>query len=152
MPKKEPFFYGTGRRKTSSARVFLKSGKGLFTIKSSKKTPKKTSSPVSKDKVKNFIDLKEYFAKPEQIQSVLSPLQVLSLEKSFDVFVTVKGGGFTGQAEAIRHGLARAILKVSAEHRPVLKKKGFLTRDSRMVERKKYGHHKARKSTQFSKR
>ena len=148
MPKTETFFYGTGRRKTSSARVFLKPGKGLFTIKSSKKT----SSPVSKDKVKDFIDLKEYFAKPEQIQSVLSPLQVLSLEKSFDVFVTVKGGGFTGQAEAIRHGLARAILKVSAEHRPVLKKKGFLTRDSRMVERKKYGHHKARKSTQFSKR
>ena len=81
-----------------------------------------------------------------------APLQVLNLQKSFDVFATVKGGGFTGQAGAIRHGLARALLKVSTEHQPMLKKNGFLTRDSRMVERKKYGHHKARKSTQYSKR
>ena len=148
MPTKETYFYGTGRRKTSAARVFLKSGKGLFIIKSSKKT----NSPVSKDIKKGFIDLKDYFVKPEQLQSVLSPLQVLNLQKSFDIFVTVKGGGFTGQAEAIRHGLARALLKVDAEHRPLLKKNKFLTRDSRMVERKKYGHHKARKSPQFSKR
>lgn len=148
MPKKETYFYGTGRRKTSSARVFLKPGKGLFTIKSFKKT----NSSASKDKAKGSIDLKEYFVKPEQIQSALSPLQTLNLQKSFDIFATVRGGGFTGQAEAIRHGLARALLEVSVEHRPVLKKNGFLTRDSRMVERKKYGHHKARKSTQFSKR
>ena len=145
MPKKD-YFYGTGRRKTSSARVFLKSGTGFFHIKSFKKTDKDQKNK------KTVIDINKYFTKPEQVQSVLSPLQVLNLKKSFDVLVTVKGGGFTGQAEAIRHGLARALLKVSSEHRPLLKKNGFLTRDPRMVERKKYGHHKARKSTQFSKR
>ena len=143
---KQNYFYGTGRRKTSSARVFLKSGTGLFSIKSFKKTEKDQKNK------KTSIPIEKYFIKSEQIQSVLSPLQVLNLKKSFDVFVTVKGGGFTGQAEAIRHGLARALLKVSEEHRPLLKKNGLLTRDPRMVERKKYGHHKARKSTQFSKR
>ena len=143
---KQDYFYGTGRRKTSAARVFLKSGTGLFHIKSFKKTDKEQKNK------KTFIEVNKYFTKPEQIQSVLSPLQVLNLKKSFDVFATVKGGGFTGQAEALRHGLARALLKVSDEHRPLLKKNGFLTRDPRMVERKKYGHHKARKSTQFSKR
>ncbi|MDE0091836.1 MAG: 30S ribosomal protein S9 [Oligoflexia bacterium] len=146
MSKKD-YFYGTGRRKTSSARVFLKSGTGLFSIKSFKKLDNK-----EKKNKKTFVDLKKYFVKSEQIQSVLSPLQVLNLKKSFDVFATVKGGGFAGQAEAIRHGLARALLEVSSEHRAVLKENGFLTRDPRMVERKKYGHHKARKSTQFSKR
>ena len=145
MPKKD-YFYGTGRRKTSSARVFLKSGTGIFQVKSFKKTDDK------KPNKKTFIKIDKYFTKPEQVQSVLSPLQVLNLTKSFDVFVTVKGGGFMGQSEAIRHGLARALLKVSEEHRPLLKKNGLLTRDPRMVERKKYGHHKARKSTQFSKR
>ena len=148
MSKTDVYFYGTGRRKTSSARVFVKPGKGLFTIKN----PKKATAHNSKNIAKGFIDLENYFVKPKQIQSVLSPLQVLNLQKAFDIFVTVKGGGFTGQAEAIRHGLARALLKVDAEHRPLLKKNGLLTRDSRMVERKKYGHHKARKSTQFSKR
>lgn len=147
MSKKETYFYGTGRRKTSSARVFLKSGQGLFTIKSSRKT-----NSSSKNTAKGFVELKDYFAKPEQIQSVLSPLKLLNLQKSFDIFATVKGGGFTGQAEAIRHGLARALLKVDSSHRPLLKSNGLLTRDSRMVERKKYGHHKARKSAQFSKR
>ena len=147
MPKKETHFYGTGRRKTSSARVFLKTGQGFFLIKSSKKP-----SVAEKNIKKGFINLKDYFVKSEQIQTILSPLQVLNLQKSFDIFATVKGGGFTGQAEAIRHGLSRALLKVSEEHRSLLKKNGFLTRDSRMVERKKYGHHKARKSTQFSKR
>ena len=143
---RQDYFYGTGRRKTSSARVFLKSGTGLFNIKTFKKTDNE------KKNKRTFIEINKYFTKPEQIQSVLSPLQVLNLKKSFDVFATVKGGGFSGQAEAVRHGLARALLKVSAEHRPLLKKNGFLTRDPRMVERKKYGHHKARKSTQFSKR
>lgn len=147
MSKKANNFYGTGRRKTSSARVFLKDGgKGLFHIKSSRKT--KSSSSAKKA----FVDLNEYFLKPRQVQSVLSPLKVLNLQKSFDVFATVKGGGFTGQAEAIRHGLARALLKLSEDYRAELKKHGLLTRDSRMVERKKYGHHKARKSSQFSKR
>ncbi len=133
MTKKSPFFYGTGRRKTSSARVFLKSGTGSFTVN------RKQS-------------LKDYFVKQKQYQSVLSPLEVLGVQKSFDVFATVKGGGFTGQSEAIRHALARALLEVDETYRATLKKNQFLTRDSRMVERKKYGRHKARKSTQFSKR
>lgn len=125
--------YGTGRRKTSAARVFLKTGTGKFTV--------------------NNRDLSGgYFVKLEQIQCALSPLKALNLEKSFDIFATVKGGGVTGQAEALRHGLSRSLLKIDSSYRNILKKKGFLTRDSRMVERKKYGHHKARKSTQFSKR
>ena len=143
MSGKKQYFYGTGRRKTSSARVFVKSGKGLFNIK---------RSHSLKEKTNNITELKQYFSKPEQIESALSPLKVLNLQKSYDILATVKGGGFTGQAEALRHGLARALLKIDPEHRPLLKKNGFLTRDSRMVERKKYGHHKARKSTQFSKR
>lgn len=126
-------YYGTGRRKTSVARVFLKKGTGQIT--------------VNKRKLKG-----DYFIKPEQIQAVLRPLQVLNLEKSFDVFSTVKGGGLTGQAGALQHGLARSLLKADESYRKLLKEKGLLTRDSRMVERKKYGHHKARKSTQFSKR
>ena len=133
MPNKNEFHYGTGRRKTSSARVFLEPGKGLFTV----------------NRVKSY---KEYFPKPEQINVVESPLKALNVEKSFDIFATVKGGGFSSQAEALRHGLSRALLKVDSSYREVLKKLGFLTRDSRMVERKKYGQHKARKSTQFSKR
>ena len=134
MTKKvSSFFYGTGRRKTSSARVFLKSGTGSFTIN------RKQS-------------LKEYFVKQKQHQAAVSPLEVLGVQKSFDVFATVKGGGFTGQSEAIRHALSRALLEVDDTYRATLKQNQFLTRDSRMVERKKYGHHKARKSTQFSKR
>ena len=125
--------YGTGRRKTSAARIFLKAGTGKFT--------------VNKRKLEG-----DYFVKPEQIQCVLSPLKALNLEKSFDVFATVKGGGVSGQAEALRHGLSRSLLKVDSSYRITLKNKGFLRRDSRMVERKKYGRHKARKSTQFSKR
>ncbi len=131
--KTSSFFYGTGRRKTSSARVFLKPGTGSFTV--NRKQP-----------------LKEYFAKQKQYQVALSPLEVLGIQKSFDVVATVKGGGFTGQSEAIRHALSRALLEADNTYRDVLKKNQFLTRDSRMVERKKYGHHKARKSTQFSKR
>lgn len=133
MSEKTSRFYGTGRRKTSSARVFLKTGGGSFTVN------RKQS-------------LQEYFKKEKQYQAAVSPLEVLGLQKSFDILVTVKGGGFTGQSEAIRHALARALLKVDESYRPTLKKNKFLTRDSRMVERKKYGRHKARKSTQFSKR
>lgn len=133
MPKKNNFHYGTGRRKTSSARVFLEPGQGGFTINRNKSH-------------------KEYFSKPEQIRTVESPLKILNVEKSFSVFATVKGGGFAAQAEAIRHGISRALLKVDESYRGVLKQANFLTRDPRMVERKKYGRHKARKSTQFSKR
>lgn len=133
MAQKDSFYYSTGRRKTSSARLFLKPGQGKFTVNRAK-------------------SLKEYFPKPSQHQTACSPLTVLGVEKSFDIFVTVKGGGFTGQSEAIRHSLARALVKVDETYRSALKEKNFLTRDSRMVERKKYGLHKARKSTQFSKR
>jgi len=145
MPSKDSF-YGTGRRKTSSARVFLQPGKGAFKIKAQK------SSAKDKATKKVWIDLKDYFPKAEQQNSALAPLTELNLAKSYDVSATLKGGGITGQAEALRHGLSRALLLANPDHRPVLKKKGFLTRDSRMVERKKYGRHKARKSTQFSKR
>lgn len=131
--QKGNYFYGTGRRKTSAARVFLKKGSGVFTVNSKK-------------------NLQEYFPKIQQQLSAVSPLEVLNLKKSIDVLVTVKGGGVTGQAEAIRHGVARALLQMDETHRTILKKNNFLTRDSRMVERKKFGHHKARKSTQFSKR
>ena len=148
ITKKQNYFYGTGRRKTSTARVFLKSGEGRFRVKIQKKAKATTQSKP----IKGYVDLKDYFKKAEQVQLVLSPLRVLDLQKSFDISVTVKGGGFTGQAGAIRHGLARALLKASQDSRPKLKGAGFLTRDSRMVERKKYGHHKARKSSQFSKR
>ena len=96
--------------------------------------------------------LKDHFLNKEEARSALSPLKAVDREKSFDVFVTVKGGGFTGQAEALRHGLSRALVQADQTFRSVLKKHGFLTRDSRMVERKKYGRRKARKSTQFSKR
>ncbi len=139
MPdKQDNFFYGSGRRKTSTARVFLRPGGGDFSVKSRTSGKKKS--------------LKEYFKKPEQLNSAAAPLKVLNLESSFDTLATVTGGGFAGQAEAIRQGLARALLKKDESHRAVFKKHGFLTRDSRMVERKKYGRHKARKSHQFSKR
>ena len=129
----KPSYYGTGRRKTSSARVFLKKGQGKFTVNRTK-------------------SLKEYFKKQAEVTEALAPLTLLNLEKDFDVFATVKGGGGTGQAEAIRQGLARTLLQVDETYRPTLKAKGLLTRDSRMVERKKYGRHKARKQVQFSKR
>ena len=130
---KKKFYYGTGRRKTSSARVFIREGTGAFLVNKTKQ-------------------LKDHFLNKEEVQSALSPLKAVDREKSFDVFVTVKGGGFTGQAEALRHGLSRALVQADQTFRSVLKKHGFLTRDSRMVERKKYGRRKARKSTQFSKR
>lgn len=133
MGQTKKFYYGTGRRKTSAARVFIKEGKGAFTVNKTK--------PVQ-----------DYFLKREEVQSALSPLKILNVGKSFDIFATVKGGGGTGQAEAIRHGLSRALVKADAAFQTILKKGGFLTRDSRMVERKKYGRRKARKSTQFSKR
>ena len=125
-------FYSTGRRKTASARVFLKPGSGKMSI--------------------NGRAVNKYLPYISKQTAVLSPLRLTNREAALDAFVTVRGGGMTGQAEAIRHGLARALVEYSAELRPILKKEGFLTRDSRMVERKKPGRHKARKSTQYSKR
>jgi len=124
--------HGTGRRKTAVARVYLKKGKGVITI--------------------NDRTLDKYFPYAIQQVTVKSPLVVLDAEGKFDIDVTIAGGGYNAQAEAIRHGISRAFDQLDATNRPVLKANGFLTRDSRMVERKKYGQKKARKRFQFSKR
>ena len=126
-------FYGTGRRKKSIARVRLIPGTGAITI--------------------NGRDIDEYFGLETLKVIVRQPLAALSLIGKYDVVVNVAGGGFTGQAGAIRHGIARALLEVNEEeYRPVLKKAGYLTRDPRMKERKKYGLKAARRAPQFSKR
>ncbi len=125
-------FYATGRRKTSVARVSLVDGKG--------------------DVLVNDRSLDHYFARETARQIVLQPFQVTHAEGSFDVRVNVRGGGMSGQAGAIRHGITRALLQVNPDFRPPLKKAGFVTRDPRAVERKKYGRHKARKRPQYSKR
>ena len=125
-------FYGTGRRKSSIARVYLVPGKGDITIN------------------KRSID--EYFGLETLKLIVRPPLVATETTEKYDVIVNVHGGGTTGQAGAIRHGLSRALLQVDAEYRPILKKAGFLTRDPRMKERKKYGLKAARRAPQFSKR
>jgi len=125
-------FIGTGRRKTSIARVRLIPGNGNITIN------------------KRTID--EYFNFETLRVIAKEPLVISETADKYDVFVNVEGGGFTGQAGAIRHGIARALIESDGELRPILKKAGYLTRDSRMKERKKYGLKKARKSPQFSKR
>ncbi len=125
-------YYGTGRRKTSVARVYLTPGTGNIVI--------------------NKRNLDEYFGLETLKVIVRQPLVATETADKFDVMVNVYGGGFTGQAGAIRHGISRALLKADAEYRPVLKKAGFLTRDPRMKERKKYGLKAARRAPQFSKR
>ena len=125
-------FYGTGRRKKSIARVYLTPGKGNIVIN------------------KRSID--EYFGLETLKVIVRQPLAATDTADKFDILVNVKGGGYTGQAGAIRHGIARALLTVDADYRPVLKKAGYLTRDPRMKERKKYGLKAARRAPQFSKR
>ena len=121
-----------GRRKTSVARVILRNGSGKITVKG-----------------------KEFEAAFPQLLSredILNPLKVTETQGNYDVIINVQGGGTTGQAQAIRLGIARALIELNPDHRPALKKEGFLTRDPRMVERKKYGRPKARKRFQFSKR
>ena len=125
-------YYGTGRRKSSVARVYLVPGTGKITI--------------------NKRDIDEYFGLETLKVVVRQPLVATDNVEKFDVLVNVHGGGFTGQAGAIRHGIARALLQVDAEYRPTLKAAGFLTRDPRMKERKKYGLKAARRAPQFSKR
>ena len=125
-------YYGTGRRKKSIARVYLIPGTGKITV--------------------NKRDIEEYFGLETLKVVVRQPLAATETLGKYDAIVTVKGGGFTGQAGAIRHGIARALLKVDGEFRPTLKKAGYLTRDPRMKERKKYGLKKARRAPQFSKR
>ena len=124
--------YATGRRKNAIARVWIKPGKGQFTI---------NDHPASK-----------YFARPVLRMLITQPFLVADRYNQFDVFCTVKGGGLSGQAGALRHGISRALTLYEPELRSILKIAGFLTRDSRAVERKKYGRAKARRSFQFSKR
>jgi small subunit ribosomal protein S9 len=125
-------YYGTGRRKTSTARVFLKPGSGEITV--------------------NDKPLDRFFGRQTARMIVRQPLKVMNLGEQFDVNVTVSGGGTTGQAGAIRHGLTRALMKYDESFRQKLRKAGFVTRDAREVERKKVGLRKARRATQFSKR
>ena len=124
--------YGTGRRKTSAARVFLTSGNGEISV--------------------NDRSLEDFFGRETSRMVIRQPLEVTEMLDKVDIRVTVKGGGNSGQAGAIRHGISRALVDYNEELRPALRSAGFLTRDARMVERKKVGLHKARKRPQFSKR
>ncbi len=125
-------YYGTGRRKSSVARVYLSAGTGRITI--------------------NKRDIDDFFGLETLKVIVRQPLETIEQADKFDADITVKGGGTTGQAGAIRHGIARALVEADPENRKILKKAGFLTRDSRMKERKKYGLKGARRAPQFSKR
>ena len=125
-------YYGTGRRKTSVARVYLVPGTGKITI--------------------NKRDIEDYLGREVLRMTVRQPLVATETSEKFDVCVNVIGGGMAGQAGAIRHGISRALLEADQDYRPVLKKAGFLTRDPRMKERKKYGLKAARRAPQFSKR
>ena len=124
--------YGTGRRKTSAARVFLTSGNGEISV--------------------NERTLENFFGRETSRMVIRQPLEVTEMLDKVDIRITVKGGGSSGQAGAIRHGISRALVDYNEELRPALRSAGFLTRDARMVERKKVGLHKARKRPQFSKR
>ena len=124
--------YGTGRRKTATARVYLKPGSGRITV--------------------NERSLDEFFGRETGCMIVRQPLEAVKLVSKFDISVTVDGGGITGQAGAIRHGITRALIKYDEALRKPLRDAGFVTRDAREVERKKVGHRKARRGTQYSKR
>lgn len=124
--------YGTGRRKTSTARVFLRKGTGSISI--------------------NGRTLQDYFGRETSRMIVMQPLELVEMTGQFDLNITVKGGGANGQAGAIRHGITRALIEYDETLRSPLRKAGYVTRDARMVERKKVGLHKARKRPQFSKR
>ena len=125
-------FYGTGRRKTSTARVYMTPGSGEIKV--------------------NDRPLDRFFGRQTARMIVRQPLELMNLTDKFDIRVTVKGGGTTGQAGAIRHGLTRALMQYDESLRPALRKAGFVTRDAREVERKKVGLRKARRATQYSKR
>jgi len=128
----EQVYYSTGRRKSSTARVFLKKGSGTITI--------------------NNRDLNQYFGRETGCMIVRQPLEAINMKNDFDINVTVKGGGISGQADAIRHGITRALIEYDETLRKALRQAGFVTRDAREVERKKIGLHKARKRPQYSKR
>jgi small subunit ribosomal protein S9 len=129
---KTEIYYATGRRKTSVARVYMTKGSGIFTV--------------------NKRPMNEYFGRETSSMIVNQPLDTVEMSNKFDFNITVKGGGDTGQAGAIRLGVTRALMAYDGELRPNLRKAGFVTRDARVVERKKVGHKKARKSEQYSKR
>ncbi|AEC18071.1 30S ribosomal protein S9 [Gallibacterium anatis] len=124
--------YGTGRRKSSSARVFLRPGTGKITI--------------------NQREIDVYFGRETSRMIVRQPLELVDMADKFDLYITVKGGGISGQAGAIRHGITRALIEYDETLRPALRAAGFVTRDARRVERKKVGLHKARRRPQYSKR
>lgn len=128
----QKFYYATGRRKTSAARVFLRPGSGKISI--------------------NGKTVDGYLSRPTSRMVIVQPFGITSSQNKFDVFVTVAGGGESGQAGAIRHGISRALVAFDEANRGLLKKAGFLTRDPRMVERKKYGKAGARRRYQYSKR
>ena len=132
MYEKAPYFYGTGRRKSSVARVRLYQGTGKITI--------------------NDRDIDDYFGLETLKLIINQPFGVTETTGKFDIVANVRGGGISGQAGAIRHGVSRALLLADESYRPLLKKSGFLTRDPRMKERKKYGLKAARRASQFSKR
>ena len=129
--------YATGKRKDAVARVWIKPGSGKFLIRNNKG---------------EYIDYSKYFARPVLQMILRQPFQVANVEGQFDVMATVAGGGLSGQAGAVKHGISKALQLYEPSLRPALKAAGFLTRDSRVVERKKYGKAKARRSFQFSKR
>ena len=125
-------YYGTGRRKSSVARVFIRPGSGAIVI--------------------NKRELETYFGRETSCMVVRQPLELLELTEKFDLYITVKGGGISGQAGAIRHGITRALMEYDESFRPALRAAGYVTRDARKVERKKVGFRKARRRPQFSKR
>jgi len=125
-------YYATGKRKESIAKVWLKPGAGKITV--------------------NEKDYKEYFSRATLVSMINEPLNITGTVNSYDITATIVGGGISGQAGALRHGISKALLEVNPEYRTLLKKEGFLTRDPRVKERKKYGLKKARKRPQFSKR
>jgi len=125
-------YYATGRRKQSIARVRLVPGEGKISV--------------------NSMYFKEYFKRESLITIIVEPLKLTNTDNAYDIIADLSGGGISGQAGALRHGISRALMKINEEYRPILKKEGFLTRDSRAKERKKYGFKKARKRPQFSKR
>ena len=132
MPKDTPVYYATGRRKEATARVYVRSGNGQFLV--------------------NKRTLDEYFDRETSKMVIKQPLALTEMLGKVDIFVNVDGGGLTGQAGAIRHGLSRALTQIDGDYRGILKSAGFLTRDARIKERKKYGQPGARKRFQFSKR
>jgi small subunit ribosomal protein S9 len=125
-------YYATGRRKESTARVWIKPGEGKIIV--------------------NNRDFKEYFPRDTIISLITEPFSLTGTLNAYDVIASIEGGGISGQAGALRHGISRALLEINPEYRIILKKEGFLTRDSRIKERKKYGLKKARKRPQYSKR